>query len=372
MKMKKIEKYLATALVIISMFSTVACGNNTSKANEVDTNATTEDSLEESTEAGAENSTVLTSENFDIDSVPEFTIRVGVCSGDDNQYLKILDNHTNFLKDRGINLEITEFAAGINTIDAITTDQLDIGNFADYAGINRIGNTLADTELRALTMTKINELTTLYVNPEHIQSVEDLEGAVLLSQAGVVFEYEYGKLVETYNLDPDKIELTNVSSAQEALALATTNSADAYWAGAQVQPKFEEAGWVPLVTVVDVGAPMYCFLVANNSYLEEHQAEVAKYLAVSEEGFEYINENLNEFAEWVEADLGLDKDLVISGWNENTHSYGFGQDAYDDLVSVEEWCYNNGNFPTQYNVADYINTDALALYKPDSVTWQAQ
>jgi NitT/TauT family transport system substrate-binding protein len=37
-----------------------------------------------------------------------------------------------------VTFEISEFAAGINTIDAITTGQLDIGNFADYAGINRI------------------------------------------------------------------------------------------------------------------------------------------------------------------------------------------------------------------------------------------
>lgn len=41
-------------------------------------------------------------------------------------------------KTKGVTFEISEFAAGINTIDAITTGQLDIGNFADYAGINRI------------------------------------------------------------------------------------------------------------------------------------------------------------------------------------------------------------------------------------------
>ena len=360
---KRINKKLITlSLAATLVFSAVACGNTASNE---DTDKKSNASVEDN---GVEN-VALTAEDFNIDDVGEFTIRVGVCSGDDNQYLKILDEHTNFLKDRGINLETTEFAAGINTIDAITIDQLDIGNFADYAGINRIGNTLADTELRALTQTWINTSTTLYVNPEHISSPEDLEGAILLSQAGVVFEYEYGKLVEKYNLDPEKIELTNVSSAQEALALATTGSGDAYWAGAQVQPKFEEAGWVPLVTVAEVDAPMYCFLVANNSYLEEHQAEVAKYLAVSEEGFAYITENLDEFAGWVEADLGLKKDLVISGWNERTHDYGFDQDAYEDLVKVEEWCFNNGNFPTSYDPADYINTDALALYKPDSVTW---
>lgn len=361
------KKYIESGIAIVTSFvlgvGLVGCG----------TTAAQEEPKKETTASVEDNGADTVAEkdsDFNIDDVGEFTIRVGVCAGDQNQYLKILDDHTNFFKDRGINFETTEFAAGINTIDALTIDQLDIGGFADYAGINRIGNTLAETDLRAITSTGINKTTTLYVNPEHIKKVEDLEGAVLLSQAGVVFEYEYGKLVETYNLDPSKIELTNVSSAQEALALATTNSGDAYWAGAQVQPKFEAAGWVPLVNIVDVGAPMYTFLVANNSYLESHKEEVAKYFAVSEEGFEYINDNLDEFAGWVEEELGLKKDLVISGWKETTHGYGFTQEAYDDLYSVEEWCYNNGNFPTQYDPADFINTDALALYKPDSVTWQ--
>lgn len=361
MKKKNVNRLLALVLGLGLSLGTVACGNQAAEIENIETDVV-------EVEAAAE----LTPEKFNIDDVPEFTIRVGVCSGDNNQYLKILDDHTNFLKDRGVNLEITEFAAGINTIDAITIDQLDIGNFADYAGINRIGNTLADTDLRALTMTGVNKSYNLYVNPDHIKTVKDLEGAVLLSQAGVVFEYEYGKLIETYDLDPEKIELTNVNSAQEALALASTNGGDSYWANSQIAPKFEEAGWVPLVNIVDVGAPMYGFLVANNTYLESHKAEVAKFLAVSEEGFAYIDENLDEFAGWVEAELGLKKDLVISGWNERTHNYSFTQDGYDDLKSVEEWCYKNGNFPTEFDPADFINTDSLTLYKPEEVTWQAK
>ncbi len=361
MKKRNINRLIAVVLGFGLSISTVGCGNQAEVTEELE-NASVD------VEAEAD----IAPEDFNIDDVGEFTIRVGVCSGDNNHYLKILDDHTGFLKDRGVNLEITEFAAGINTIDAITIDQLDIGNFADYAGINRIGNTLADTDLRALTMTGVNTSYNLYVNPNHIKTVDDLEGAVLLSQAGVVFEYEYGKLIETYNLDPEKIVLTNVSSAQEALALASTNSADSYWVNSQIAPKFEEAGWVPLVNIADIGAPMYGFLVANNTYLEANKAEVAKFLAVSEEGFAYIDENLDEFAGWVEEELGLKKDLVIRGWNERTHNYTFTQDGYEDLKSVEAWCYKNGNFPTEFDPADFINTDSLTLYKPEEVTWQAK
>ena len=67
-----------------------------------------------------------TNDGVGSDNPDEFTIRIGVNSLDNNFLLKILDNHTDFLKDKGITLETTEFSAGINTIDAITTDTVDI------------------------------------------------------------------------------------------------------------------------------------------------------------------------------------------------------------------------------------------------------
>lgn len=365
MKSKYLNRVIALASTLVFGLSLVACGNTSDSGDKTNTtNASVEDN-------GVSN-VALTAENFNIDDVGEFTIRVGVNSGDGNQYLKVLDDHTNFLKDRGINLETTEFAAGINTIDAITTDQLDVGLFADYAGVNRIGNTLADTQLRAFATIRKSNSYNLYVNPNTIKEPKDLEGHTAISMAGVVFEYDYGKLFETYDIDKSKVEVVNVSSTQEAIALAATNGADSYWVNDQVAPKFEEVGWKPLVNLADVDATMYTFLVANESYLEEHEAEVAKFLAVSNEAFDYIDANLDEFADWVQADIGLEKDLVIRGWKEASHNYTFPQDAYEDLLKVEDWCFKNGNFPTEYDFTDYINTDALSLIAPDDVTWKAK
>ena len=361
---KNINKKLITlSLAATLVFSAVACGT-TSGNDETGTksNASVEDN-------GVEN-VALTAEDFNIDDVGEFTIRVGVNSGDQNQVLKILDDHTNFLKERGINLETTEFAAGINTIDAITTGQLDVGLFADYAGVNRIGNTLADTKLRAFAMIAKSDSTYLYVNPDTVTKVEDLAGKTVINMPGVVTEYEYGKLFETYGIDPASVEFANVSSAQEALALATNDSADAYWVGRINWSKFEEVGWAPLLNIGDIDATMYTYLVADESYLLEHEAEVAKFLAVSNEAFEYVENNLDEVAQWEEDDLGLAKELAIENWKAVTHEYTFPQEAYEDLLKVEAWCYQNGNFPTDYDFTDFINTDALYLVNGDKVTWQ--
>ena len=320
--------------------------------------------------AGNASSGQVAAENFD--DVAPFTIRVGINANSDQYYLKVLDEHTNFFADYGITYETTEFAAGINTIDALTINQLDIGIFADYAGVNRIGNTVSDTHLKTIVNTGNNNSYELYVNPEKIKSGDDLKGANLVSMPGVVFEYEYGKAFEYYGIDPADTNIVNVSSVAEAVALAASGDGDAFWANESVQPQFEAYGWQPLVDIATVDARMYTFLVSTSDYLDTHQREVAKFLKATREGLQYIDEHQDEVAEWVNADTGYDKELFKKTWNELDHNYQFKQDAYDDLVKVKDWCYKNGNFDTDYKVEDFIDTSALSLVYPDSVDWKAQ
>ena len=320
--------------------------------------------------SGNASSGQVAAENFD--DVAPFTIRVGINANSDQYYLKVLDEHTNFFADYGITYETSEFAAGINTIDALTINQLDIGLFADYAGVNRIGNTVSDTHLKTILNTGNNNSYALYVNPEKIKSGEDLKGANLVSMPGVVFEYEYGKAFEYYGIDPADTNIVNVSSVAEAVALAASGEGDSFWASESVQPQFEAYGWQPLVDIATVDARMYTFLVSTSDYLDTHQREVAKFLKATREGLQYIDEHQDEVAEWVNADTGYDKELFKKTWNELDHNYQFKQDAYDDLVKVKDWCYKNGNFDTDYKVEDFIDTSALSLVYPDSVDWKPQ
>lgn len=349
------------ALLTVAALGLTACGT-------ADTGSTNNDKQSNDKVAAAG---ITDSKDDDSTTGDLITIRVGVCAGDDRQYLKILDNHTDFLKERGINYETTEFAAGINTIDAITTGQIDIGNFADYAGVNRIGNTLGENELRAFAATGKSDLWSLYVNPEKIKEASDFEKATVINMPGVVTEYDYGKLYETYDIDPDKVGIANVSSAQEALAVIAAGDGDAYWTGAQVKDQVESYGWEPFTNLTDIDALMYGYLVSTETYLTEHKEDLKKFLEVSDEAAKYITDNLDEFAEWVEEDLGLSKERVIAGWQAAEHQYTFDQESYDDLIKVKDWCFAHERFDTDYKIKDYVNTDALAEVFPDRVTWSA-
>ena len=339
----------------------------------VDSSEDTQEAAEASASEGsatAETSTRSQTAAESFDDVAPFTVRVGVCPNTDLYYLAIVDKHIDFFKDYGITYETTEFAVGINTIDAITTGQLDIGNFADYAGVNRIGNTVSDTNLRAFVNTGNHNSSELYVNPEKIKSGEDLDKGNLISIPGVVYEYEYGKAFETYGVNPEDATIVNVSSAAEAIALAASGEGDSFWASASVKDQFAAYGWQPLVDLDGVDARMYGYLVSTSDYLESHQREVAKFLKATREGFQYIEDHQDEVAEWINQETGFDKELFKRTWQENDHNYGFDQEAYEDLVKVEKWCFENGKFDTDYDVADFIDTTSLSLAYPETVTWK--
>ncbi|MEI3187067.1 MAG: ABC transporter substrate-binding protein [Lachnospiraceae bacterium] len=105
-------------------------------------------------------------------------VREAVMSNNLDQWLAIIGTEKGFFEDEGIKLEVTEFAAGINTVDAIVTGQADIGVLADYAAVNRIGNTQDKTNLRILFRLAQGAGNSLYVNPDKVKDLSDLAGRV--------------------------------------------------------------------------------------------------------------------------------------------------------------------------------------------------
>ena len=70
------------------------------------------------------------------------TVRDAVMTGQLDQYATEIGLWQGIFEKYGIDLQTTEFVAGINTIDAVVNGTADIGMMADYAAVNRLGNTL--------------------------------------------------------------------------------------------------------------------------------------------------------------------------------------------------------------------------------------
>ena len=97
------------------------------------------------------------------------TVRVGLMTGLPDQYAVYIGTEEGIFEKYGIYAETNEYAAGINTIDAIANGTEDTGILADLAAVNRIGSTLDATNLVLFSELSLNETNNggLYVPPEY-------------------------------------------------------------------------------------------------------------------------------------------------------------------------------------------------------------
>lgn len=297
------------------------------------------------------------------------TVRLGVVTNSITQFLTVIEEHAGIYKENGINLESTEFAMGINAVDSIVSGQVDITHIAEYAGVNRIGNTSDQTDLRLFTRFGSSSEYDLYVNPDKVKEIKDIEGQAVATITGSVYDYWFAKLFEYGQIDSTKVDIQSVTSTQEALALAESGSIVAAWATSKQQRDlFEAQGWQSLITNGEIDAECIQVLTATESFLKDNHDTVVKFMKATDEAIQYINENMDEVAGWIDQDLGLDEETFQSSL-EYDFSFGFTDETYEKIQMVNEWCRGNGNYDAEYDIADFINLDAVKEYVPDSVTY---
>ena len=348
-KTKKNRRLLSKAVAIIGLaaLTITGCGN-TNTANDSSPKAASSDAK----------TSKLTKVNF------------GVITNSPTHWISILDKDTGIFAKHGIELVSTEFSMGINAVDSMALGQVDFTSTADYAGVNRIGNTTDKTNFRYLAETCSGNTGDLYVNPKIIKKPSDLEGKTVITIAGTVYDYYYAKLFETYKLDKAKIKIATVSSASEAAAIAEGGGDGvAFWssAGSGAGQQLEQAGWKTLVSLKDIGLSLHQYLNGSSDFVEKNPSVTEEFLKAYEESLEYIYSHLDETAKIIRKQTGLDEDLYKSTF-QDTYELTFSQESYEALQDINTWCRSNGNYTADYDVADYILSDPLKAAYPDKVT----
>ncbi|MCD8356963.1 MAG: ABC transporter substrate-binding protein [Clostridia bacterium] len=341
-----LKKRLLTAILAgITALTLTACGNSTSTGNA------------SSGSGDAAASDELT------------TVRYAVMTNNQSQWYAVIGDETGIFADHGIEVKITEFAAGINTVDAIVTEQADIGILADYAAVNRIGNTQDNSNLRIFSRIATNAdqgATSLYVNPDKVKSLEDLAGQGFATQPGTVWDYWVAKTYEKANIPEDQQVILNCDSGAAAVAVLTSGEGVAFWCSGTNAQKLEEAGFEPLITLDDLGLHTEQYNITSTSFLEEHQDIVEEFLLAQQEIAEWINANPEEAAQIIEEKTGNPADQFIADFNAITLTIDFTQDTLDHLNGIKDWAVGNGSY-ADYDILNYVDLSALEEVSPDSV-----
>lgn len=296
-------------------------------------------------------------------------IRLGVMTGNADHWLAVIGTEQGIFQKYGIELKITEFAAGVNTVDAIVTEQSDIGMLADYALVNRIGNTQKDTNLRIITRFVSGKSSRLYVNPKEVKGLEDLSGKGVVTLPGTVWDYWNAITFEAGKVPVDKQVLLSVDSAQAGLGIMTTGEGAAFWASGTNGKKLKEAGMEVLVDMEELGLKTDQYFVSSDTYIKENAETIKKFFQALKETQEWILANKEEASKIAEKKINI----PVEQFKENIKAaelvLDFKEETVEHLNGIKAWAVENGRFEIDYEVSDFADTAILKELYPDEVDY---
>ena len=298
------------------------------------------------------------------------TVWAAVMTNNIDQWIDLVGTEKGFFEENGIELKMTEFAAGVNTVDAVTTGQADIGVLADYALVNRMGNTQDPSKLKILTRFGLGTGSSLYVNPDKVTKLEDLKGQGILTLPGTVWDYWNGVTLDKAGVAEADQNIIKVESAQAALGVMTSGQAVAFWAGGLNGSKLEAAGMKKLVSGKEMGIRTDQYFISSGEYAEKNTAVIENYLKAVKETEDWIQENPEQAAEILSEKQNVPKEQFVTDFENYTFNIDFTQDALDHLNDIKTWAVKNGRFDEDYDILDYTNLTAVKALYPDQVEVQ--
>ncbi len=270
----------------------------------------------------------------------------------------------------GINAEISNFAYGIDTVNALLVEQSDTALAADYALVNSLGKgDLVVVSSLTRTNEKSAEKTLLFVKDD-INSPEDIKGRKLGVQKGTVYEYVWAKYLEKNNIDESEIEYVPFSTPDEAMVSLQNGDMDAIWIGGALSSKFAEIDGVKnLGNVFDAGVNISAYLLLEKSFVEQNPDTVASVLKAINDGINYIPGHEEETAKLAFAELKLPEDSVLEDLKYTNFTLGFSQEDFEHLEDIKKWSEDHGILTDQYDLKDKINTKPLESSFPELLTY---
>ncbi|MDR2045295.1 MAG: hypothetical protein LBQ15_13275 [Clostridium sp.] len=361
--MKKISFTKKTAGILLAGFvalGAAGCGQSSGKADQT---------------AAAAESTAATASGDLAAAVPEpeepVTVRAAIMTNGFDHYLAVVGLEYGIYEQYGVNLEVTEYGRGINTIDAVVNGTADLGNMADYATVNRLGNTLHDTDLIIFSEQYGGGVNNggLYVAPQYADDLSKLDGSEgFLTITGTVSDYYNSVAIEYLGLEESKQNIIQADSLQTQLALALQGDASAIYASGSSATKYEELGWVLAVPTDELRINTYAYFLTTEEYNNTHKEDLAKYLEGSQAAFDYIKENLDEVSKFLEGKIGISAEDFVQNWEAYTSKIGFTEDGAAHLEEMEKWGFAHGSYQEDYDIRSFINTEAAELVFPERVT----
>ena len=278
-----------------------------------------------------------------------------------------------YFKEEGLDLTIREFDSGRTALATMLNEgNLDMVTVAQtpvmFNSFDR-----DDYVIIATMVYSINDVKILARQDRGIKNPSDLKGKTVGITKGSTGHFFLGLFLIHSGLQLSEIETIDIEASELPQALVDGRvDAISTW-----EPHIWNAKKLLDENAVRLqprgGAKIFredFYFVPNRNFMENNPETLKRFLKAIEKGEEFIQKNKEEAINIVSQRLKLDKELVVSIWDDFEFQLILDQAIIITLEDEARWAIdNNLTDATEVpNYLDYIYFDALEEIKPNAVT----
>ncbi|MED4454195.1 ABC transporter substrate-binding protein [Metabacillus fastidiosus] len=297
-------------------------------------------------------------------------VRIGIDTAAGGSLQIRAANTEGYFEKHGIEPQLSNFAYGIDTINALLTEQTDTGLAADYALLNSLnrGDLVVISSLSHSTSETIKKSEILAV--KDINEPAQLKGKKIGVAKGTVSEYHWAKYLEHLGIKEEEVHYVPFSTPDEAIIGVKKGDIDAVLANGAVIEKYKAIDGVHKIDdLSSIDISLSAYLVANRKFAEGNPKAVVNVLKAIKEGIAYVKENPDGTAEIAYKELKVKKEDTLRDLERSNYTLEFKQEDFDHLSTMKEWLLDKNLLKKDYDLQDKLVLEPLREAFPESVTY---
>lgn len=302
---------------------------------------------------------------------PEMKVGIDTAVGGSPQFRSA--DEQNYFVDEELNAQLISFAFGIDIINALMIDRVDVGLAADYALINSLNR--GDMVIIGTITSSTKEImeTREVIAMRNIESPEDLKGKNIAVTNGTVYEYYWSKYLESLGLTENDVNIIKYTSPDEAIIGMRSGDMDAVIASGASGNKFKNLEGAKVIdTLADANIQTNAYLIANRSYAESHVEEVSKLIKVIANGNEFVIQHPDQAAKITHNQIKIDASDAMLDIKTTNFVMRFTEEDYQNLQNIKSWLLEREILKQDFDIESKLFLEPLRQALPNELTYEEE
>jgi ABC-type nitrate/sulfonate/bicarbonate transport system substrate-binding protein len=274
----------------------------------------------------------------------------------------------NIFNKNGLNLTITNYVTGPNTINAATSYEADFGTSLEYAFV--ANSVLKNGNLSIIATIDKSEMVFLIARKDSgIQNIADLQSKKIGLTLQMSSVFYLGRFLQLNNMDIQDVSLVDLP-ASEYVDAFVNGTVDAFVAGnSYVQQAESQLQNNTTTWSVQNDQQTYSLVFCRNDWVTQHPDIVKRFLTALSQAETYVQNHPVESKAIIQKDYNGTDAYIAQIWPNHQFSLSLDQSLISTMEAETRWMITN-NLTNQTAVPDFLNCiyfGGLDTVKPESV-----